>query len=109
MGEMDSKIIVLILGMAVVTFLPRFLPMALMMEKNLPEIILQWLRFFPIAILTALLAPIIFVHNGMLNLSLENKYLIAIIPTAIAAFKTRNVISAMIIGVGTIIILNKFL
>jgi branched-subunit amino acid transport protein len=54
------KIALIIIGMTLVTALPRILPFILPMEKYLPGIVVTSLRFVPVAALTALIVPGIF-------------------------------------------------
>lgn len=81
----------MIAGMVLVTFIPRFLPLILLGNKELPEKAILWLSFIPAAVLAALLAPTILLKNGELYLSLENTALIAFFPTILVAYKTKNI------------------
>jgi branched-subunit amino acid transport protein len=81
----------MIAGMVIVTFIPRFLPLSLLGNKELPEKVVLWLSFIPAAVLAALLAPSILLKNGGLYLSLENTALIAFIPTLLTAYLTKNI------------------
>ena len=81
----------MIAGMLLVTFLPRFLPLMFLSNKNLPDKVVSWLSFIPAAVLSALLAPALLLNNGSLYLSLENTALLAFIPTLIIAYKTKNI------------------
>ena len=47
----------LLLGMGIVTYLPRVLPLLVLAQRNLPQGLLDWLGLIPVAILAALLAP----------------------------------------------------
>ncbi|HHT49827.1 MAG TPA: AzlD domain-containing protein [Firmicutes bacterium] len=49
--------LLLILGMAVVTYLPRLLPMFLFSAEKLPSLIKRFLDFIPYAVLTTLIFP----------------------------------------------------
>lgn len=81
----------MILGMVIVTFIPRLLPLALLGNKELPEKVVLWLGYIPAAVLSALLGPSILIQNGSLYLSLENTALIAFFPTLFLAYKSRNI------------------
>lgn len=86
-----TNYILMILGMVIVTFIPRVLPLALLGSRELPEKVVIWLSFIPAAVLAALLAPSILLKNGSLYLSLENTALIAFFPTLLVAYKTKNI------------------
>ncbi|RAK11855.1 branched-subunit amino acid transport protein [Halanaerobium saccharolyticum] len=85
------KFMLMIVGMVIVTFIPRVLPLALLGKKELPEKVVLWLSFIPAAVLAALLAPSILLKNGSLYLSLENTSLIAFFPTLLVAYKTKSI------------------
>jgi len=46
-----------ILGMAIATYLPRLLPFLIGQRLRLPEPVCRWLEFFPFAVLGALIIP----------------------------------------------------
>lgn len=52
-----SKIYVLILGMMIVTYLPRLAPFLLMGNKKIPNKIEEFLSYIPYAALGALIVP----------------------------------------------------
>ncbi len=96
---MDQKIIFLtILGMALVTYLPRLLPVWLLATRRLPEVIITWLRYVPAAVLAALLFPGILVQGKQLYLAWNNLYLLAFFPTRLVAWKTRSMFGAVVVG-----------
>lgn len=86
-----TNYILMIVGMVIVTFIPRVLPLALLGNKELPEKVVLWLSYIPAAVLAALLAPSILLQDGTLYLSLENTALIAFFPTLLVAYKTKNI------------------
>jgi branched-subunit amino acid transport protein len=100
---MDQKIIFLtILGMALVTYLPRLLPVWLLATRNLPEVVVAWLRYVPASVLAALLFPSILVQGQRLSLRWDNLYLIALIPTLLVAWRTRSMFAAVITGMAMV-------
>lgn len=86
-----TKYIIMIAGMVLVTFIPRFLPLVLLGKKELPEKAVLWLSYIPAAVLAALLAPAILLRDGSLYLNLENTALIAFFPTLLVAYKSKNI------------------
>ena len=102
---MDQKIIFLtILGMGVVTFLPRLLPVLLLSTKKLPPLVVAWLRFIPVAVLAAMLLPSLVVNDHQLDFSRNNLFLWAAIPTFLVAWKTRNLFGSVIVGMAVVAI-----
>jgi branched-subunit amino acid transport protein len=57
---MSDENLLLILGMAVVTFIPRFIPLAFLSRRAIPERIKAALEYIPVAILSAIVFPILF-------------------------------------------------
>ena len=52
-----KEYLAVILGMGLVTFLPRWLPLVYLTKRNLPYWLVEWLDLIPAAILSALLLP----------------------------------------------------
>ncbi len=47
----------IVLGMGLVTYLPRWFPLFFLARRNLPQWLIDWLDLIPAAILSALLVP----------------------------------------------------
>lgn len=106
---MDPKVLLIFLGMALVTFIPRFLPLALLSRRRVPEYIINWLDYVPVAIISALLAPGILMENSRIFLSLDNSFLLASIPTFLCALITRNMFFTVITGMISVVGIRYFL
>lgn len=107
---MRSEWLLLIAGMTLVTYLPRVFPMLFLHGRELPEPVLRWLSFIPVAILAALLAPSLAAAEGKLDLSLNNLYLLAAVPTvAVAAFHRKNLFLVALTGMVSLVLLRLFL
>jgi len=76
--------LMLILGMAAVTFTPRYLPIALAGKAQIPPLLERAFAYVPIAVLTAIIAQTVLIRDGSVQMSLDNPHLIA----AFAAFAT---------------------
>jgi len=79
---LDQQILIIILGTALVTYLPRMLPLVVLSRVQLRGAFLRWLQFVPAAVLAALLAPGLLLPDGQLVLT-GNPYLLAAIFTSI--------------------------
>jgi branched-subunit amino acid transport protein len=118
---MDPTVVLLtIIGMGVVTYLPRLLPLLLLTRQQrapqradgsdgaLPPLLEAWLRHVPAAVLAAMLFPSLLVSEGRLHLaadrllSADNLYLWGAIPTLLVAWKTRSLIGAVLAGVAVV-------
>ena len=99
-------VLAIILGTALVTVVPRILPLALLSRINLPDRAVRWLGHVPVAVLAALLAQSVLLADGQLDLSLGNFSLIAIIPTLLVALRTRSLVGTVLTGVASMAILR---
>lgn len=84
---MNNEVILLILGMAIVTYIPRMLPLVVFSRLKLPPFIQNVLKNVPFAILGALIIPGIFQTQGGLLFGV-----IGALTAFIAAYLGANVI-----------------
>ena len=100
---MDQQTIFLtLLGMMAVTYLPRALPVLALARRSLPEAIIRWLGFIPVAVLSAMLLPSLIVTEKGLDFSAQNIFLWAAIPTFLVCWKTRSFVGAIVTGMGCV-------
>jgi len=88
----------LILGLALGTYLLRLLPLTALSRVTLPAWAQDWLGLVPGAVLAASLAQALLVQGERLALSWRNPYLLAAIPAFLVAWRTRNVVWTMLAG-----------
>jgi branched-subunit amino acid transport protein len=86
-----------VIGMGLVTYLPRWLPLALLPQRDIPQSVKEWLGFIPACILSALVASAIFLNSTGGFQLLQARFLAAI-PTFIFALKTRSLGGTVIVG-----------
>ncbi|MGI6091646.1 MAG: AzlD domain-containing protein [Veillonellaceae bacterium] len=103
---MRSEIIFIIAGMALVTFATRYSCVALFRQTGMPDWLERWLKHIPPAILTALIVPALVMPTGQIDISLNNHYLLAGLVAALAAYKTRNIVTTLTLGLGTMLALR---
>lgn len=100
---MDQKAILLtIIGMALVTAASRLLPVLVLSQRKLPEPVEAWLRYVPVAVLSAMLLPSILLVDGRIDLGAGNLFLWAAIPTLLVGWKTRSLSGAVITGMAIV-------
>jgi branched-subunit amino acid transport protein len=92
-------ILALFAGMALVTYLPRMVPLVVLSRFQLPPLLLRWLSFVPVAVLSALLAKELFVSGGKLDVSLAHPQLLAAVPAFVVAAWTRNLMGTVLTGI----------
>jgi branched-subunit amino acid transport protein len=88
----------LFVGMGLVTYLPRALPLVYLAHKELPQWLIDWLNLVPVAILSALLAPALFVDSAQRIISVGKPELLVAIPTLFFALKTRSLGGTVLVG-----------
>jgi branched-subunit amino acid transport protein len=107
---MDQRQIFLtILGMALVTYLPRLLPTWLLASRSLPRWLVIWLRYVPVAVLSAMLFPAVLTDAGKLQIGLDNLFLLAALPTLAVAWRTRSLFAPVATGVVLVALARRFL
>jgi len=102
---MRSEVLLIIIGMAFVTYLTR-IALALFRFTGVPTWLNRWLKYVPVAILTSLIVPSLLLPKGYLDISLNNHYLIAGIAAAFVAYKSRNIIATLGLGMSIMLVLK---
>ena len=88
----------LIILMAAVTFIPRYLPFALAGKFRMPASLEQALGFVPIAVLTAIITQTALIRNGSIDVSFDNYHALATLAAFIAAVWTRHLFMTIATG-----------
>jgi branched-subunit amino acid transport protein len=94
---MKLNTLYLIVGMGIVTFLPRFLPMAFLTRWVIPGRVKKGLDYIPISVLSAIVFPMLFFNEGG-NAEIHPLYLLSSIPVFIFAWKTKSLWLSVILG-----------
>lgn len=87
----------LLLGMGLVTYLPRLLPLFFLSQRQLPQWLVDWLELIPVAILAALLAPSLVIDNTSRIDLLRPEFWVAI-PTFLFAIRTKSLGGTVLVG-----------
>jgi branched-subunit amino acid transport protein len=88
----------MLLVIGAITYAIRLSCIGLLGQKEMPALLLKALRFVPITVLPAIILPELFLRNNTLALSLQNPRWIAGILAAIVAWRTRNVLLTIAVG-----------
>ncbi len=96
MTEYDFLII--ITGMGLVTYLPRWAPLFWLSRRSLPQWFIRWLDLIPAAILSALLLPALLTDGEPRHLDFLRPELLAALPTLLFALKTKSLGGTVIAG-----------
>lgn len=90
------------LCIGVFTYAIRLSFIGLLGTKEMPALLLKALRFVPIAVLPAIILPQLFLRGNTLDFSLANPRWIAGILAAIVAWRTRNVLLTIVVGMAVL-------
>jgi branched-subunit amino acid transport protein len=78
-------------GAGAVTFALRLSFIALLGRIEIPPLLSRALRFVPAAVFTAVVIPLLFYVDGVVEVSLGNERLLAGLVAALIAWRTRSV------------------
>jgi branched-subunit amino acid transport protein len=73
-----------------------------------PKVVERALRFVPVAVLSAIIAPELVLPGGTLDISLGNLRLLAGIVATLVAWQSKNILWTIIAGMGMLLALQYF-
>ena len=88
----------LFFAVAAGTFALRFSFIYLFGKVDMPDWLRRALRFVPASVLAALVFPALTYPNGTLDISFNNTHLLAGLGGALVAWRTKNVLWTIIVG-----------
>ncbi|MDD2510562.1 MAG: AzlD domain-containing protein [Syntrophomonas sp.] len=103
-----TSVYLMIIGVSIVSLLPRILPIAMLSRFEFPEGLKKWLSFVAPAVLGALTALSIIAPQGSIDISTGNIYLWAFIPTFLVAIKSRSLFLTLVTGILTMALLYNY-
>ncbi len=104
---MEQEVILyIIIGMSLITIGLKALPILVLSNIKLPEIISRTLRHVPIAVLSSMVVQFLIIENNQINFNLNNIFLWASIPTIIIAFVYRSIFLTVVGGMVTVIFIR---
>jgi branched-subunit amino acid transport protein len=107
--EVRASVLLIIVGCGLVTVLPRVLPLAILSRFELPDPVVRWLGYVPVAVLAALLAQTVLLAGGRIALPPENLAGLAILPALFVAIRTRSMLGTVAVGVVAMAVLRLWL
>lgn len=102
-------LVLVILGMAAITYLTRCIPLLAMADRHLPRWLLRFLAGVPVGVLAAFAAPLVFAPEGRVDISWGNLNLLAAIPCLAVALWRRSLVGAVAVGAVAMALLRLFL
>jgi branched-subunit amino acid transport protein len=97
MTLMDSVLV--IAGMFVVTFGVRFMLFARAHKVSMPAFLDRALKFVPVAVLTSIITPMIFVSEHRMNVSFENPWLLGALVAFFVGLWRQQQLLTIVVGV----------
>ena len=99
----------IIIGMGLITYALRLSLIVLLGRMDMPLIVQRGLRFVPPAVLSAIIFPELLRPGGVLDISLGNARLLAGIVAALIAWRTKNVLLTIGVGMAALWILQTLI
>ena len=96
----------IILGMGLVTYAVRLSLIGVIKQLTLPPLVMRALRFVPPAVLSAIILPELLRPAGRIDLTLANPRLLAGIIAALVAWRTRNIVATVVVGLAVVWIIQ---
>ncbi|HZT99111.1 MAG TPA: AzlD domain-containing protein [Ktedonobacteraceae bacterium] len=96
MGPIELWLTFLCIG--VITYAIRLSFILLFEKMVIPSFLMRALRFVPLAVLSAIILPALFLDGSRLDLSLGNARLLAGSIAAVVAWRTKNALLTIVVG-----------
>lgn len=105
---LSSYTLFVIIGCGLVTFIPRVLPFIFVRKLQLPDVVIRYLSYVPLCILTALFVQSLLItrENSFPGINIEN--LLASLPTIITAILTKNLMWIVVVGIISMALIRLF-
>ena len=84
--------------MALVTYVPRVMPLVLLASRPLPPLVREWLALLPPALMAALVAQAVLMPGGAPQLSWDNPALVPALISLAVAWRTRSLALTVVAG-----------
>ena len=92
------QLVILIAGLSLGAFATRFAMIAIFGRTRMPIWLDRYLKYVPVAVLTAIALPNILVRDGTYAMHLGNARLFAAILAVVVAWRTRNMLMTIAAG-----------
>lgn len=95
----NTSFFLLLIGCALVTFIPRAIPFLLARNFTISAPVEKWLSYLPVCIFTGLIIESLLESSGSNSISINLEVLLATIPTIIVAFLSKSLLTTVLFGV----------
>ena len=93
-----NNFILLVIGMGLVSFFPRWIPLFFLSKRQLPELLIEWLELIPVAVLSALLLPGLVTNGSPRVFDPFSMEMLVAIPTFAFAWFTKSLGGTLVVG-----------
>ena len=97
---------VIMVAAGLITYMMPVFFIVLVGRKDIPNNIRMGLQFVPPAVLTAIIVPEVLYSDSVMQLTIRNYRLIAAVLACIVAWKTKNAILTVVVGMLVLLILQ---
>ncbi len=98
-----------IVGMALVNFGLRFIPLAVLSRISLPRWLTRWLSYIPVSVMATLVVGEVFRPEGAWIEGVLDPYFLAAVATGLVYWRTRSFAGATVAGVVAFLALGTVL
>ena len=95
---MPESYVYIVVGMGLVTYIPRWLPLFILTKYSLPAWFKDWLALIPASILSALLLPALVTGGDPRQLDITRPELWVALPTFVFALATKSLGGTVVVG-----------
>ncbi len=88
---MGQEIWIIIVGMALVTFIPRVIPFFIISGEKMHPALKEWLRLLPIVIFASMIAPPLLTGDGQIAVTEHLREIGIVLTGAIVAYFTKKI------------------
>ena len=97
----------IIIAAGIITYAIRLSFIIIFENRDIPSNLQRWLKYVPSAVFSAIIFPEIFVRDGTVDMSPGNLRLIAGVIAALFAWRTKNVLITILVGMVSLLILQS--
>ena len=106
---MHMKYIILIILMAITTYITRASCLVFFNNKKIPKLIQRFLKYIPVSILASLIFPSIVAPHGSIYLNITNPYIVASVITIASILLIKKGAISIVLGIISLILLKRLI
>lgn len=97
--DKNTYIYLVIIGMAIVTFIPRVAPLLFFSKYDMSKKLKKFISYFPVSILASLVVAELFFIDGKMVLNLTNPNLVPGLLTLLVSIKFKSLSVSIVVGI----------